>query len=85
MFKHIDVYKRMQQEAKQNKTKSEAPKITIHFKVTDKKAIGDEATLHSCSSNVHSNQWFAIGSFHQTILPKHVWSNKQDCRSCREY
>jgi hypothetical protein len=37
MFKHIDVYKRMQQEANQNKTKSKAPKITTHFKVTDKK------------------------------------------------
>ena len=39
MFKHIDVYKRMLQEANQNKTKSEAPKITTHFKVTDKKVI----------------------------------------------
>lgn len=39
MFKHIDVYKRMQQEANQNKTKSGAPKITTHFKVTEKKAI----------------------------------------------
>jgi hypothetical protein len=38
MFKHIDVYKRMLQEANQNKTKSEAPKITTHFKVTDKKS-----------------------------------------------
>ena len=37
MFKHIDVYKRMLQETNQNKTKSEAPKITTHFKVTDKK------------------------------------------------
>ena len=38
MFKHIDVYKRMLQEANQNKTKSEAPKITTHFKVADKKS-----------------------------------------------